>query len=128
MLWSAAATVAELLASYYLNGYQHCPGLNSQSGCIMCVKVYMLQILQQTIGSEGVLYNQTTISPLRIPPHDTIAGSSIPLATQAQFPQPGEVLREGQGVVPQSAPTRFRNELSVEYNWTSVVKIVSFYS
>jgi len=54
----------------------------------------------------------------------TSAGASIPLQHRRNSPQPGKVLREGQGVVPQSAPTRSPNEIFVEYNWISSVKIV----
>jgi len=47
-----------------------------------------------------------------------VTGSCWPLLATGAFPlpQPGEVLREGQGVIPQSAPTRSPNEIFVEYN------------
>jgi len=41
-------------------------------------------------------------------------------------PQPGEVLREGQGVVPQSAPRGPQTIIFVEYKWhlQAAVRIV----
>jgi len=46
-------------------------------------------------------------------------------------PQPGEVLREGQGGCPQVCPhTKIcpQTKFFVQYHWTSVVKIMLFYS
>ena len=58
----------------------------------------------------------------------TQAWASISPINIGAIPQPGAVLRDGQGVVLQSIPTRSQMEFFIESSWISAVKIMLFYS
>jgi len=78
----------------------------------------------RTCSMLGLSLNRTKTTP----PYFSPTGVYPPSNIGAIPPQPGEVLREGQGVVLQLPPTRSPNEIFVEYSWTSAVKITLFYS